>query len=71
MTIEDIEKIRSAVSDDTIFLCPGVGAQGGDPGALIKAVDGNILINVGRAIINEIDQRGKAKEYRDLFNTYR
>jgi orotidine-5'-phosphate decarboxylase len=72
ITEDDIKAIRDTVPKDTIFLCPGVGEQGGDPEKIIRIIDGgNILINVSRAIVNTTNQTDKAKEYRDQFNKYR
>lgn len=72
ITVEDIATIRDTVPKDTIFLCPGVGEQGGDPEKIIRTLKGgNILINVSRAIVNSTYQRQKAKDYQELFNQYR
>ncbi len=50
---DELKKIR-ALSDDTIFLIPGIGAQGGDLETTLNYVKGsqnNFLINSSRAII--------------------
>ncbi len=70
-SIEDIKKIREKIGEDKIFLCPGVGAQGGDAEKIIKTAGENLLINVGRTIINDAHPTDAAKEYSKLFNRYR
>jgi len=50
---QDLNKIR-ALNDDTIFLIPGIGAQGGDLRQTLNNVAGknnNFLINSSRSII--------------------
>jgi orotidine-5'-phosphate decarboxylase len=70
------------ITGDMPFLVPGVGAQGGDVEALVKAgqtADGRgLMINSSRAIIyagNDenfaIAARRVAIETRDLINQYR
>jgi len=71
VTEEDIRKTRDLAGDDKIFLCPGIGAQGGDAEKILKNAGENILINVGRAIIFDEKPEEKAKEFRDLINRFR
>lgn len=68
---EDMKEIRRRVGSEAIFLVPGIGAQGGDAEKAIRSGGENILINVGRSIIDEINPREKAKEYQQQFNKYR
>jgi len=67
----DIREIREIVGEDTIFLCPGIGAQGGDAEFIITSAGENSLINVSRAIINDKNPADKAREFQELFNSYR
>lgn len=53
---EELAEIRKVLGDETPILCPGVGAQGGDLEATLKAgawdpSKGNLLINASRSII--------------------
>lgn len=72
---DELVAIRKIIPD-SLLLIPGIGAQGGDIDAVIKANgDGPCMINVSRAVIyasqNE-DFAQKAREkaiyYRDTFN---
>jgi orotidine 5'-phosphate decarboxylase subfamily 2 len=71
VTTWDIRELRDAVGEDTVFLCPGIGAQGGDVEFIVTSAGENTLINVGRAIIQDENPADKAKEYKELFNRYR
>jgi orotidine 5'-phosphate decarboxylase subfamily 2 len=66
----DVREIKNIVGDDTIFLCPGVGAQGGDAEFIISSLGENSLINVGRAIINDKNPAEKARKFQEQFNSY-
>ncbi|MCS7146032.1 MAG: orotidine 5'-phosphate decarboxylase / HUMPS family protein [Nitrososphaerota archaeon] len=59
---EDIVEIRRVVGDDAVILAPGLGAQGGDPSALIRGGGERILFNVGRSIILSENPASKAAE---------
>jgi len=63
-SMDDIKKIRKITGEETIFLCPGIGAQGGDLEKILKYAGNNVFINVGRAIIEDKDPKKKADEYR-------
>jgi orotidine-5'-phosphate decarboxylase len=79
---QEMAEIRELVGNDMIFLVPGLGAQGGDAEATVKAglnTDGTgLIINSSRAIIfasageDFADAaRQKATETRTQINTYR
>lgn len=68
---EEIRSVREKTGDDTIFLCPGVGAQGGDVKKLLGNAGQNILINSSRSIIFDVNPGEKAEEYKSLFNKHR
>lgn len=68
VTPEDIFTVRRIVGEDTVFLCPGVGAQGGDVEKLLKAGGRNLLINVSRGVIFAENPRKAAEEYRRSFS---
>ena len=67
---EDLRVIRKISGPDSIFLCPGVGFQGGDLKKLILATGKNLLINVGRAIIYTQNPGEKAHEFSEKINRY-
>jgi orotidine-5'-phosphate decarboxylase len=71
VTTWDIRELRDTVGEDTVFLCPGVGAQGGDVEFIVTSAGENTLINAGRAIIQDENPEKKAGEYKELFNRYR
>ncbi|HDN83616.1 MAG TPA: orotidine 5'-phosphate decarboxylase [Candidatus Altiarchaeales archaeon] len=62
---EDLERLRYILGKDTIFLCPGLGKQKGDPEKILE-LGGNLLINVGRSIIYSRNPKEKAKLYMKL-----
>ena len=66
----EIEEIRDLVGNGTIFLIPGIGAQGGDEDVLRKA-GGNLLVNVGRSVLNAEDPAKEAEQFRQRFNLLR
>jgi orotidine-5'-phosphate decarboxylase len=79
---QEMAEIRQLVGDDMIFLVPGMGAQGGDAKATVKAglnTDGNgLIINSSRSIIFASSgedfaeaARQKANEIREEINNYR
>lgn len=71
VTEQDIRTVRELSGEETIFLCPGIGAQGGDLEKILKNAGGNILVNVGRAIISDEKPEKKAKEFRDMIEAVR
>ena len=48
---EELAQVRAIVGDDMPILLPGIGAQGGDLEASIKAGKKNLIINASRSII--------------------
>lgn len=79
---DELREIRSLVGDDMVILVPGLGAQGGDAEASVKAGlnsrgDG-LIINSSRAIIYASDgedfaeaARQAAQQARDEINRHR
>lgn len=68
---EDMIAVRDIVSSDTIFLIPGIGAQGGDIEKAVKHAGSNILVNASRAVIFADNPAKKAQEYNKLVNSFR
>ncbi len=75
-------EIRELAGDEMVFLVPGLGAQGGEPGPTVKAglnkAGTGLIINSSREIIYSSDgqdfamaARAKAQESRDAINKYR
>ena len=66
---EEIKNIRASVGDEVVFLIPGIGAQGGDLEATLRAglnsKNEGVLINSSRGIIFADDPKSAAQ---DLFN---
>lgn len=64
-----------AAAPNAWFLCPGVGAQGGDLAATITAGlrhdRSGVLVNVSRAIAQARDPRAAAQQLRDAINLLR
>lgn len=71
---EETKRIRKIVGDMT-FLMPGVGAQGGDVEAAVKAGMNSekkgLIINSSRGIIFAENPAEEAKKLRDEINKYR
>ncbi len=72
--VEALAQVR-AIAPEAWFLVPGVGAQGGDLEAALRAglrADGlGMLINVSRSIAQAADPRAEAKRLRDSINAIR
>lgn len=79
---EEMARIRAAVGDDMVLLVPGLGAQGGDAEAAIKAGRNSkgrgLIINSARAILYASSggdfaeaARAEAAKTRDNINKYR
>lgn len=73
----EIKKVREIVGDDMFFLIPGIGAQGGDIEATVKAARNSdwsgMIINSARAILYPKmgTSREEAIRTRDIINLYR
>lgn len=71
---EETKKIRELVGDMT-FLMPGIGAQGGDVEAAVKAGVNSekkgLIINSSRGIIFSENPAEEARKLRDEINKYR
>lgn len=79
---KELAEIRALVGDDMVFLVPGLGAQGGDAEAAVKAGMNSsgkgLIINSSRAILYASDgedfaegARIVASKTRDEINQYR
>jgi orotidine-5'-phosphate decarboxylase len=79
---EDMAQVRQLVGDDMVLLVPGLGAQGGDAEAAVKAgmneAGRGLIINSARAILYSSSgddfaeaARAEAAETRDKINRYR
>jgi orotidine-5'-phosphate decarboxylase len=79
---QELADIRSLVGDEMVFLVPGVGAQGADIGAMVKAgmsTDGNgIIVSTSRAVLYASNGQDFAEaaarhatELRDEINNFR
>jgi orotidine-5'-phosphate decarboxylase len=79
---EAMAEIRQLAGDDMVFLVPGLGAQGGEPGPTVKAglnkASTGLIINSSRDIIYASDgqdfaeaARSAATSARDEINKYR
>ena len=62
-TALELKQIRDTVGKDVIFLVPGIGAQGGDAERIFGHGGENLLINVGRSIINSSNPRKAAEDF--------
>lgn len=71
ITIDDIKDVRDIVGEDNLFLCPGIGAQGGDINNIIEYGGQNILINVGRSIIYSKNPKIMARDFNRIINNIR
>lgn len=64
---EELKEIRR-IAPNALLLIPGVGAQGGDLGSIVKIGGKNIIINSSRSIIYADDPRKAAQTLRDQIN---
>lgn len=71
VTAEDIRTARVLAGSNALFLCPGIGAQGGDVQKAMDNTGPNVLLNIGRAITRDPSQRKRAEEYMKMMNRYR
>lgn len=75
---DELARVREAVGDQMYLLVPGVGAQGGDVAATLKAGGDKLIINSSRAVLYASDgpdfaaaARTVALESRNEINKYR
>ncbi|MEM4548783.1 MAG: orotidine 5'-phosphate decarboxylase / HUMPS family protein, partial [Nitrososphaerota archaeon] len=61
----DIATIRSVVGEGPIILFPGIGVQGGDLEKAIIYGGWNVLVNIGRSVVDSPEPKKVAAEYRD------
>lgn len=65
---EELDRARE-LAPEALVLMPGVGAQGGEAGEVIRRFGDRVIANVGRAIMYSSNAAGEAQKYRDLFNS--
>lgn len=79
---EELAEVRQLIGDEMALLVPGIGAQGGDTGAAVKAginsMGTGLIISTSRVVIYASDgkdfteaARQAAAAIRDEINTYR
>ncbi len=72
---EELKDVRQIVGDEMTFLVPGIGAQGGDVEATIKAglnkQGKGLIINSSRSIIYAENPRQEAENLKNQINRYR
>jgi len=71
VTADDIRTARILAGSNVLFLCPGIGAQGGGVQKAMDNAGPNVLLNVGRAITGDPSPRRRAEEYMKEMNRYR
>lgn len=71
----ELKQVREIVGDEMTFLIPGIGAQGGDLEATLRAgLNGGgkgLIINSSRGIIYSDDPRQAAEKLQSQINQYR
>ena len=72
---EELKKIRDIAGDNMPILVPGIGAQGGDLQAMLKAglnaERKGLIINSSRGVIYNENPRKESENLRDQINNYR
>ncbi len=72
---EELKEVRKIVGQEMCFLVPGIGAQGGDLEATLKAglnkKKTGLIINSSRGIIFAENSRDEAKKLKEAINRYR
>jgi len=72
---KELKEIREIVGDNMTFLVPGIGAQGGNLEATLRAglnkKKSGLIIHSARAIIFGSNPRAEAKKLKDSINVYR
>lgn len=79
ITPKEIETVREYVDENMLVLLPGVGAQGGEAGAIWKYFGPeNVIVNVGRNVMfpngqesTPEEQAAAAKQYMEMLNSLR
>jgi len=79
ITDKEISRVRNYVEGDALVLLPGVGAQGGEAGAIWREFGkDDVIVNVGRSLMlpkgsksTPAQQAEAAKQYRDMLNEKR
>ncbi|RMF55518.1 orotidine 5'-phosphate decarboxylase [Candidatus Woesearchaeota archaeon] len=70
LSMDEVKKVKEIIGD-RLVLMPGVGAQGGEAEEMIKTFGENLIINVGRGIIQDQNPVEAAKKYNEMFNKLR
>ncbi|PIZ68214.1 orotidine-5'-phosphate decarboxylase [Candidatus Roizmanbacteria bacterium CG_4_10_14_0_2_um_filter_36_35] len=72
---DELREVRKITGDEITFLVPGIGAQGGDLEATLKAglnsKKQGLIINSSRGIIFAKNPREEAKKLKEAINNYR
>ncbi|MBI5127001.1 orotidine-5'-phosphate decarboxylase [Candidatus Roizmanbacteria bacterium] len=72
---DELKEVRKIVGSDMTFLVPGIGAQGGDLRATLKAglnkKGSGLIINSSRGIIFAQNPRNEAEKLREQINRFR
>ncbi len=76
---EEIKSARGYAGEDRLVLLPGVGAQGGEAGAIWEQFNPeNVIVNVGRSLMlpngsnsTPEQQAAAAKQYMEMLNSLR
>lgn len=72
---EELKEIRAITGDGMVFLVPGIGAQGGDVEATLKAglnsKGRGLIINSSRAIIYSENPKQETENLKTQINQYR
>ncbi len=77
ITSEELTAVKKVIGKNTLVLCPGVGAQGGEADLLLSIFGReNVIINVGRSIMfphgsesTPAEQAASARSFQARFNT--
>jgi orotidine-5'-phosphate decarboxylase len=64
LTADEVLRVR-ALTGPRVVLVPGIGAQGGDPAAIVAAYGALTIANVGRAITSSKDPSLLAAQYQE------
>jgi len=67
---EELREVRSIVGD-RLVLMPGIGAQGGEAGPLLRLFGDRVIANVGRAILYAPKPEDEARKMQQLLDGLR